>query len=117
MNEVGITSGIKAVPIASSKGGVEVAVGKVLPQATGISDTPELEPMDVKQAATSMNNYFQSIQRDLEFSVDEELNQVVVKVIDTASGELIRQIPEETFLELARRLNHEGDVRLFDALG
>jgi flagellar protein FlaG len=53
----------------------------------------------------------------LQFSVDEETERTVIKVIDSESGELIRQIPDEVFLELARKLNDDGGFQLIDALG
>lgn len=71
----------------------------------------------VETAVTKVNDYVQSIQRDLHFSVDEDLEKTVVKVIDGSSGELIRQIPEEVFLELARKLNENGELQLMNALG
>lgn len=71
----------------------------------------------VETAVSKVNDYVQSIQRDLQFSVDEELDQTVVKVVDGSSGELIRQIPEEVFLELARKLNENGELQLMNALG
>lgn len=72
---------------------------------------------ELRQAVTVMNDYVQSIARDLEFSVDEELNETVVKVIDSKSGEVIRQIPDQTLLELARTLARDGQVQLLDASG
>ncbi len=81
-------------------------------QKSGKSDREALQ-----QAVTTLNDYVQSIARDLEFSVDEELDEMVVKVIDSKSGEVIRQIPDQTMLELARTLAREGRVQLLDASG
>jgi len=64
-----------------------------------------------------LNDYVQTVQRDLQFSVDEDLERTVIKVIDSASGDLVRQIPEDIFLELARSLKQEGRVNLLDTLG
>ena len=46
----------------------------------------------------------QNITRELNFSVDEELNRFIVTVLDQETGEIIRQIPSEDMLELARKL-------------
>lgn len=72
---------------------------------------------DIQQALATMNDYVQSIQRDLQFSVDDELDTTVIKVVDSNSGEVIRQIPNETLLELARNLAKDGHVQLLDASG
>lgn len=50
------------------------------------------------------NYYLQSINRGLEFSVDKDTDRTVVKVVDTKSGEVVRQIPSEEMLELARHM-------------
>ncbi|MCY1274018.1 FlaG protein [compost metagenome] len=55
-------------------------------------------------AVTSISSFVQSLQRNLDFSVDEASGQVVIKVIDRDSGDLVRQIPSEEALRLAERL-------------
>lgn len=40
----------------------------------------------------------------LEFSIDAESDRLVVKIIDSATGELVRQIPMEEMLALAKAL-------------
>lgn len=65
-------------------------------------------------AVDEMKSFAQSIQRNLDFSVDDSTGQVVVKVIDGSSGDVIRQIPSEEILRLSERL---ADMRslLFQA--
>ena len=41
----------------------------------------------------------------LEFSVDTDTNRIVVKVIDNQTRELVRQIPMEEMLALAKAMN------------
>ncbi len=41
----------------------------------------------------------------LEFHTDAETGRVVVKIIDSATGELVRQIPMEEMLALAKSLD------------
>lgn len=67
----------------------------------------------VQKAVARLNDYIQSTQRDLRFSVDEELGRAVVTVVDRRSQEVIRQIPNETALSLARNLNDyiEADLQ------
>lgn len=58
----------------------------------------------VDQAVTSLNSSIQSIQRNLQFSVDKELDQIVINVTDKETDEVVRQIPSEEVLDLARNL-------------
>ncbi|MFL0803036.1 MAG: flagellar protein FlaG [Agarilytica sp.] len=111
---------------ASSKGAKETpssASGKALPQDAVKEEKIERsqkEPSsakDLQSAVANVEGYVQSMQRDLQFTVDEDLDQTVVKVLDSDSGEIIRQIPEAIFLELARRLKDDGEFRLLNALG
>ena len=52
-----------------------------------------------------LNDYVQTIRRRLEFRVDDTTNRTVVTVIDQETQEVIRQIPSETALKLARELS------------
>lgn len=68
----------------------------------------------VEEAVTSIQNFVQNIRRDLSFSLDDSSGRVVVKVTDSASGEVIRQLPSEEALRLAESLE-EARSLLFKA--
>jgi len=69
----------------------------------------EMEVIDLSSAVAQVNEHVQSLQRDLVFSVDEESGRDVVTIVDTESEEVIKQIPSEEMLELARQLNERLD--------
>lgn len=71
----------------------------------------------VTEAVAQMNDFIQAEQRDLQFSVDEELGTTIVKVMDRETGDLIRQIPEETFIELARSAREQEQFQLINVQG
>jgi len=76
------------------------------------------EPVDketVETAVSKLNAYVQSTTRTLNFQVDDDSGKTVIKVYDRESDQLIRQIPNELALELARRLNEEEPSLLFEA--
>ena len=66
----------------------------------------KLAPQDaeaaVRAAARQIDSYLKSVGREVEFRVDEETGTTVVTVRETATGEVIRQIPNEEVLHLAR---------------
>ena len=72
-------------------------------QARQKSEAQEREP--VEAAASSIQEFVQSIRRNLNFDVDDSSGRVVVQVTDTESGEVIRQIPSEDALKLAESLS------------
>ncbi|MBN2872547.1 MAG: flagellar protein FlaG [Halothiobacillaceae bacterium] len=58
----------------------------------------------------------QSRQRDLSFSVDDASGRTVVKVINARTDEVVRQIPSEEILSIARRIeNGEGGMLELEA--
>lgn len=54
------------------------------------------------QAVTQIADYVQSISRDLQFRVDEQIGTTVITVVDSETDEIIRQIPAEEAVSLAR---------------
>jgi flagellar protein FlaG len=73
--------------------------------ATAATAMPE-QPKEaaVEQAVSTIEAFTQSIRRDLSFNLDDASGRVVVKVTDSVSGEVIRQIPSEDALKLAESL-------------
>jgi flagellar protein FlaG len=63
----------------------------------------------VEKAIAHLNDYVQSIQRDLEFSMDEGSGAPVVRVIDRTTKTVVRQIPSDVALRLARNLKLQRD--------
>ena len=81
---------------------------------TALPQSPELERQPVEEAVSSIREFAQSIQRNLNFSLDDSTGRVVVKVTDGVSGEVIRQIPSEEALRLAETLDEVRSL-LFNA--
>ncbi|NMX52154.1 MULTISPECIES: flagellar protein FlaG [Pseudomonas] len=92
------------------------AVAAQPPPATETDLAPAVEPQRValEKAVTDIREFVQASQRNLDFSIDDTTGRVVVKVIATDSGEVIRQIPSETVLKLAQDLSKAGSL-LFDS--
>ena len=70
----------------------------------------------VSRAVANLNDYVQSFQRDLKFSVDQDLGRAVVWVVDRNTDKVIRQIPNDVALQLARNLQANAEQREVDAL-
>jgi len=68
---------------------------------------------ELEKAVTDIREFVQTSQRKLDFSIDDSTGRVVVKVIATESGDVIRQIPSETALKLAQSLSQVSSL-LFD---
>lgn len=68
----------------------------------------------VKSAVSEIEKFLSSSKRNLEFLTDEESGKIVVKVIASETGELIRQLPSEEALRIAHSLSDVNSL-LFDA--
>lgn len=59
----------------------------------------------VSSAIKDISSFFQMAQRSLEFSLDDVSGQMVMQIKDTETNRVIRQIPGEDVLKLAKRLD------------
>jgi flagellar protein FlaG len=69
---------------------------------------------DVKQAAEKamedIQHFISSQQRSVRISKDESSGHMVVQLVDPASGEVIRTLPSEELLRIARTFEMLGSV-------
>lgn len=65
---------------------------------------------DLQATVEKMNELMQSTNRSLRFTVDDSADEVVVKVVDQDTDEVVRQIPSEEQLKFSEFL--EGMVGL-----
>jgi flagellar protein FlaG len=62
------------------------------------------ERQQLQAAVSALNDYVQNVQRTLSFSIEQNTGITVVKVFDTETEELIRQIPLEETIKLAESI-------------
>lgn len=58
----------------------------------------------LQEAVRELNDYVQSVRRNLQFDLDDESGRSVVRVLDADTDEVIRQMPSEEVLALARHI-------------
>ncbi len=64
----------------------------------------------VKEVASKGNAMLQAANRSLSFQIDDTTKRVVVKIVDSKTGELVRQIPTVEMLDFMRRMKElEGN--------
>lgn len=72
---------------------------------SGLSATDAVQdatPVQTENALREVNASLKAI--GLEFEVDEDTDKMVVKVIDKETGEMIRQMPSEEVIRIAKVL-------------
>ncbi len=77
---------------------------------------PEIDPKALKELIGEINQEAARLNYRLSLSIDHDTNRVLIKFKDPESGEVIRQIPPEVVLEIAKRFD-ELKGALFDSQG
>jgi len=81
--------------------GVEQSVGiAAVAQPDRANDTQALE-----DAVKRIREFVQPINDSIQFSLDDETGRTIVKVIDLQTQEVLRQIPSEEILNIAKALD------------
>jgi len=105
----GFTPPTSAAPAITQRPVTDAPVQAAVPEAAAAPPTAEA----VKASAQQIESYLRSSGRQLEFRVDDGSGELVVSVRDATTGDLIRQIPGDAALRMARALK-ENPVSLID---
>ncbi|MCW0207753.1 flagellar protein FlaG [Achromobacter veterisilvae] len=74
---------------------------------SGQSDSQKL-PLD--KALEEINDQMKAWSTQLQFEIDPDVHQVVVSVVDAESGDVVRTIPSEAVLRIAKMIvNMQGN--------
>jgi flagellar protein FlaG len=104
-------------PAQVSRPAVQVVAMKAQePAATSGKELPRPapEPVDLSRVVEGLNRFMESTQRNLNFRFDEASGRTVITVVNPETDEIVRQIPSDELLALARTMREAG--MLFDAL-
>ena len=83
------------------------SVSNAVQQAAAGAATPaqSVSREQVENAVAILQEFVQSFRHSINFAVDDDSGRLVVKVTDTGSGDVIRQLPSEEALKLAENLS------------
>jgi len=108
----GSTTRPAAAPIAAG-GRAVPAAGKAPPPA--VPKAPPPPRIDISRAVESLERFMREASRNLQISYDEASRRSIITVVDGETGEVVRQIPPDELLSLARRMAETaGAPVLFD---
>lgn len=87
--------------------------------ATATSATAQADPSakaapsrkDVDAAVKKLNDSMSSSSQSLQFSVDHDSKEIVVKLIDQNTGDVLRQIPTPEALQMAKAIDETLDKK------
>lgn len=70
---------------------------------------------ELEVAVARLNDYVQTVQRDIIFGIDPGGGEPAVTVVDRKSRKLVRQFGSRETLELARKVEAQEPLNLFNA--
>lgn len=95
--------------VASNK---DVDSGNGLPaQMAGVHLNADSSPEEAQVAVQKLNELIQKMQRDIHFDLDQASGKTVITVRDRQTSEVIRQIPPEYVIKMAKILQGEISAR------
>ena len=76
-----------------------------VPKKAELTLDPQARARELQEAIAHINDQMQRNGHALAFSIDDTLNRTVIKVTNSESGEVVRQIPNESVLRVAHNLD------------
>jgi flagellar protein FlaG len=80
--------------------------GSVMPpvELKASPKVPEFKKQDLVQAMKELQEFVDALGRDLNFRVDEGINRSIITVRDATTKQVVRQIPAEEIVSIARQI-------------
>lgn len=100
------TAGTFSATDPTSRAGVDTKTSQNTSEAektSGAGQQPSSQ--DLQEAVKVMNDFVGTLNNSLNFTVDGETGKTVVKVMDTQTQEVIKQIPSEEMLAMAHAID------------
>lgn len=73
---------------------------------------PTIGKHELSEAVEQVQREFHPVAPHLQFQIDQELDRVIVRIVNAQSGEMIRQIPPDEVIRLAKSLKQTTGVLL-----
>jgi len=107
-----------ALPLGDGKvdaASAEVAIPNALHAQAAQAPKQAQGQKELDEAVVRLREFASSQRRDMEISVDKDSGRFVVKVLDSKTKEVVRQIPSEDLLRVARQLDANDKGGLLEA--
>jgi flagellar protein FlaG len=98
----------KPAAVSATQGGQDLqSPGSVMPtvEAKAPPKVEEFEPQDLAKALDDLAKFVEKLGRDLNFRMDDQLDKTIITVLDSGTNQIVRQIPSEEVVSIARQIN------------
>jgi flagellar protein FlaG len=110
----GAPAPLPQAPQGSSGSSAAAAVVSAQAESQAHAQKAAATAQQVQDAVQTVNKAFESKASDLQFSVDKQSGDTVVKVVDSSTGDVIRQIPTEEVLNIAHNIERMQGLLMRD---
>lgn len=120
-----ITNRLTTLPTQSSKSltagkanSTSNATVRQVSAVDGQESAAKTSPPDIEvtDAVSRINDHVRPLNRDILFSVDDGTDRTIIRVLDTETQEVIREIPAKEVLALAKYLRESAPNEQADGL-
>ena len=101
-------AGLGGRPVAADAPPPEVRPANAATQTVQAVVEPskaEASREELERAVKEVNDFLKPINNAIQFNLDDDTGKTIVKVIDTATKDVIRQFPSEEMLSIAKAID------------
>lgn len=100
-------AGGAASTVRTMDGEMTVAAGNTSEAAVAHAATAEnaASQEEINKAVSDVSKYIQGMNRQLNFSVEKDLGRTIIKIIDPSTEQVIKQIPSEEMINIAKEIS------------
>ena len=106
--ESGIASRVQSAPAAEVSVAERTKAAET--HASKQHEAAEVAGKQLEEMVDDLNGFAQAVQRQLQFSIDDENGKIYVKVVDAETQAVIREIPSEEIRNMQKQLKEVSDA-------
>lgn len=97
---------VAAITPSRAESGFDVKAVSPQPVEKNVESQPASPPSaeQLKSVVDGINKVLKQANRSLEFSVDDDAHRQVIKLVDSETGDVIRQFPSDEMLAISRAI-------------
>ncbi|MES1989104.1 MAG: flagellar protein FlaG [Pseudomonadota bacterium] len=106
---------VRKLAAVQKPAGSQIAIDKTTPSPSGLKPVVKTENAKIESAVIDKGELVTAVKKlndlvapalqTVQFSLDDQSERMVVKVVDTASKQVLRQIPNEEVLAMSKTLD------------
>jgi flagellar protein FlaG len=105
MLNIDVVDSVKAAAISPLKASGSLSFQAGAPSKEVVATkSPVIDEKTLSKAVKMLNDHVAPALQSIEFAIDQDSNRMVVKVVDTSTNKVLRQIPNEEALSISKSL-------------